>query len=119
MPAPAPPASPARELLHTGMWTLLGLMGFGLVLVPILRPSIVWTSIFFGWSNVMVAYMVYRMVSQLRARSAGTELPPTLAPRVESYTYTPEPRDARAGPVRAEPPSTRPRDAEVLRPIEA
>ena len=119
MPAPAPPASPTRDFLHTGMWTLLGLMGFGLVLVPILRPSIVWTSVLFGWSNVMVAYMVYRMVSELRRKSAVGEHVGDLAAPVEQYTYAPEPRDVpRAHVARVEPPA-RQRDAEALRPVEA
>lgn len=82
-----------REFLHLAMWTLLGLMGVGLVLVPILRPSILWTSLIFGWSNVLVAYMTYRMVTDMRRRERALHEGMT-APPVVAYVYEPEPRRA-------------------------
>lgn len=81
--------TPTRDLLHTGMWTLLGLMGMGLALVPILKPDVLWTSLFFGWSNVMVAYMVYRMVQDIRRKEARDEPQTQVAPPLVSYTYVP------------------------------
>lgn len=77
----------SRDMLHTGMWTLLGLMGMGLVLVPLLQPSIVWTALFFGWSNVMVAYMAYRMSRDMWRRSRQPTLEMTVAPPVVAYQY--------------------------------
>lgn len=88
-PPPAAGAGTTREVAHVAMWTLLGLMALGLVLVPVFRPSIVWTSLFFGWSNVMVAYMAYRLVAELRRRAPDMPraAPAIVAPPVVSYRY--------------------------------
>lgn len=93
------PSKGAQEILHTAMWTLLGLMAIGLVLVPLVRPSILLTSLFFGWSNVMVAYIGWRIIADIHSREVRPVVERRVAPPVILYTYEPDAHE-RARPLR-------------------
>jgi hypothetical protein len=104
-----------KDFLHMAMWTLLGMMVIGLVLVPLVRPSIVLVSLFFGWANGMVAFTAYRLVkkppavraAERRARvEVELEMMQMRATRdAEPALWTPEaPRERRAAEHAIAPP---------------